>query len=129
VAGQLGDAPGTHPVEEALAVLDSVRFETSTQWQIVYELGARRVHFRSRKHPALKTVSLGAFAPGCAEPVMMLDMASDRAGDVAAEFVPYRDRANRALVEATLRSRRAELPAGTVQLVANYPETLSCIAP
>ncbi len=56
----------------------------------------------------------------------MLDMASDQAGDVASAFVPYREEANRSLVEATLRSRRAKLPAGTSQRVAAYPATLVC---
>ena len=110
----------------AFRVLDSVRFEASTQWQIVYELAERRVHFRSRHHPGVKCVALGAFAPGCGEPVMMLDMASDQEGDAAGAFVPYREERNRSLVEATLRSRRDQLPAGTARRVAAYPATLVC---
>ncbi len=126
VAGRLRDPSGGDPVAAAFGVLDAVRFERSTQWQIVYDLGARRVHFRSLKHPSIKTVALGAFPTTCREPVMMLDIGSDRAGDVAADFVPYRDAINRSLVDATLRSRRAGLPAGTPQLVAAYPGTLVC---
>jgi penicillin V acylase-like amidase (Ntn superfamily) len=126
LAGQLRDASEGDPVAAAFAVLDSVRFEDSTQWQIVYDLGARRVHFRSRRHPSVKTVALGAFPSACAEPVLMLDMASDRSGDVASAFVPYREEANRALVEGTLRSRRAELPAGAARRVADHPATLVC---
>ena len=126
IAGQLRHAPEGDAVAAAFAVLDSVRFKDSTQWQIVYELRARRVHFRSLRHPSIKTVALGAFPSACAEPVLMLDTASDKAGDVASAFVPYREEANRALVEATLRSRRAELPAGTSRRVADHPATLVC---
>lgn len=126
LADRLRGAPARDPVGAAFGVLDSVRFEGSTQWQIVYDLGARRVHFRSRRHPSVKTVALGAFPPACADPVMMLDMASDRTGDVTSAFVPYREEANRALVEATLRSRRAALPAGTAQRVAAHPGALVC---
>jgi penicillin V acylase-like amidase (Ntn superfamily) len=127
LAGQLRDGPAGDAVAAAFAVLDSVRFEDSTQWQIVYELRARRVHFRTRRHPSVKTVALGAFPAACAAaPAMMLDLATDRAGDVSAAFVPFRDEANRALVEATLRSRRAELPAGTARRVAAHPATLVC---
>lgn len=129
VAGRLGDAAADGPVEGALSLLESVRFEDSTQWQIVYDLGARRVHFRSRRHPSLKTVSLGAFPPSCAEPVMMLDMASDRAGDVTAELVPYSGEKNRDLTAATLRSRRDALPAGALQRVVSHPGTQVCAAP
>jgi penicillin V acylase-like amidase (Ntn superfamily) len=126
LADQLEARSKGDPVAAAFASLDSVRFEDSTQWQIVYELRARRVHFRSRRHPSVKTVALGDFPSACAEPVMMLDLASDHGGDVASAFVPYREEANRALVEATLRSRRAELPAGTARRVAAHPATQVC---
>jgi choloylglycine hydrolase len=126
LAGRVRQAPEGDPVAAAFALLDAVRFEASTQWQIVYELGARRVHFRSRRHPSVKTVALGAFPPGCGEPAMMLDLATDRAGDATSAFVPYREEANRALVEETLRSRRSALPAGTAQRVAAHPAGLVC---
>ena len=126
LAGRVGDPSEGDPVAAAFKDLDSVRFPTSTQWQIVYELRAQRVHFRSLHHPSVKTVALGAFPPACAEPVMMLDMASNQAGDATAAFVPYRDEANRALVEATLRSRRAGLPPGTSRRVADHPASLAC---
>jgi len=126
LAGRLRDAPEGSPVAAAFADLEAVRFEDSTQWQIVYELRARRVHYRSRRHPSVKTVALGAFPPACVDPVMMLDISSDRAGDVASAFVPYREEANRALVEATLRSRRDVLPAGTWRRVAAHPGSPRC---
>jgi hypothetical protein len=126
LAGQLRVATKGAPVADAFAVLDSVRFEGSTQWQIVYELHGRRVHFRSRRHSSIKSVALGAFPSTCAQPALMLDMASDHAGDVASAFVPYTQEANRVLVEATLRSRRARLPAGTSQRVSAHPATLVC---
>lgn len=126
LAGRVRRAAEGDLVAAAFADLDAVRFEASTQWQIVYELGARRVHFRSRLHPGVKTVALGAFPPGCGEPVMMLDMATDRAGDVASAFAPYREEANRTLVEATLRSRRDALPAGTARRVADLPSSQTC---
>lgn len=126
LAGRLRGAPGRTPVAAAFTDLDAVRFTDSTQWQIVYELQARRVHFRSRRHPGVKSVALGAFPPSCRDPVMMLDLATDRAGDVTSAFTPYRDEANRALVEATLRSRRAALPEGTSRRVSDHPGTLAC---
>ncbi len=126
LAGRLRTTSGGAPVASAFATLDSVRVPASTQWQIVYDVRARRVHFRSRTHPSQKTVALGAFPPSCGEPVMMLEIGSDRDGDVAAEFVPYREQANRALVEATLRLRGDRLPAGAAQLVAGQPGTFPC---
>jgi choloylglycine hydrolase len=119
-------APGAAPVAGALGLLDAVRFPDSTQWNVVYEPAARRAHFRTRSHPALKTVSLEAFPPGCGAPVMTFDLASDEAGDVTGRFVPYREAANRALVEGTLAPFRGRLPPGIVGRVAAYPSTTTC---
>lgn len=117
--------PGA-PVTGALAILDSVRFRSFTKWHVVYEPAARRVHFRTRKHPALKTVSLDRFPPGCGQPVQVLDLASGASGDVTGRFVPYRPETNRALVEATLKPLRAALPPGIARRVAEHPERSTC---
>jgi len=83
---------------------------------------------RSRpwRDAAVKSVALDAFPPACREPAMMLDLGSDREGEAAADFVPYREEANRGLVEATLRSRRNGLPPSAPRLVAEHPRTLLC---
>lgn len=130
VAGQIGAPAGDAPVAAALAVLDSVRLPDRTQWSVVYEPAARRVHFRTRSHPSLKTVALSAFALGCEpgsdRPVMTFDLASDAAGDVSAAFRPYRAADNRALVEASLAPLRGALPPGTAARVAEHPGTAVC---
>lgn len=129
VAGQLRTPPRTRrggPVPAALAILDSVRSPSFTKWNVVYEPAARRVHFRTRNHPALKTVSLDRFAPGCVEPAQVLDLASGATGDVTGQFVPYRPETNRALVEATLTPLRGALPPGIVQRVAEHPASSAC---
>jgi hypothetical protein len=126
VAGRLQARARDAPVASALAVLDSVRFPESTQWNVVYEPAARRVHFRTRRHESLKTVSLDAFAPGCDQPVMVLDLASDEAGDVSGRFVPYTEKANGALVEATLAPFLRKLPPGAARRAAELPATTAC---
>jgi choloylglycine hydrolase len=116
--------PASVPAAEEL--LGSVRFADSTQWTIVYELRARRVHFWSRRHPAPKTVALGEFPPGCESPAMTFDLASKEAGEVGPKFVPYSDEANRAMVRATLAPYRSSLPAGVAERLAAHPSTLAC---
>lgn len=117
--------PGA-PVPGALAILDSVRFRSFTKWHVVYEPAARRVHFRTRKHPTLKTISLDRFPPGCGEPVQVLDLASGATGDVTSQFQPYRPETNRALVEATLKPLRSALPSGIARRVAEHPDSSTC---
>ncbi len=120
--------PAASPIADALSILDSVRFADSTQWQIVYEPRSRRVHFRSRSRPAVKTVALDAFPPGCSAPLMTLDLATRAAGEVAGAFVPCTEAANRALVRATVAPLRARLPAGIAERAATYPSGLACAA-
>jgi choloylglycine hydrolase len=115
------------PVAEAFSILDSVRFADSTQWQIVYEPRARRVHFRSRSRPAVKRVTLDAFPPGCAEPAMTLDLMTRAAGDVAGAFVPFAEAANLALVRATSAPLRSRLPPGIAERAAALPRGLTCV--
>ncbi len=110
----------------AWTLLDGVRFKDSTQWNVVYELGARRVHWRSRNHPTIKTAALDAFAKDCAQPVMALDMLLDASGEVSGKFSPYESKQNLELVRATLAPLRGQLPSGVEALVAAYPETLAC---
>ncbi len=115
------------PVADALSILDTVRFADSTQWQIVYEPRSRRVHFRSRSRPSVKTVALDAFPPGCAEPAMTLDLQTRAAGEVSGAFVPYDDATNRALLRATTAPLRARLPPGIAERAAALPRGLTCV--
>lgn len=115
------------PVGQAWSLLDEVRFAKSTQWQIVYELQQRRVHFRTRTHPTVKTASLSSFDYDCDAPVMMYDMLSDHRGNVATRFVPYDNDRNRTLLGATLRPMKKKLPIGIVSAVAAYPGLQSCV--
>jgi choloylglycine hydrolase len=116
------------PVEEALGILDAVRFADSTQWQIAYEPKRRRVHFRSRSRPATKFVSLDAFPPDCSGPVMVLDVTTRASGDVAGAFVPYTDEANVALVRATTARLRPRLPRELGRRALAFATGLACQA-
>ncbi len=118
--------PGVDPVARVFGHLDGVRFPESTQWQIVYEPRLRRAHFRTRSHPAVKTVALDAFAPECSRLAMTLDLLTDRDGDVATAFVPYTEQANLALARATLAPLRRRLPSGIEERVAAHPRSLAC---
>jgi choloylglycine hydrolase len=119
--------PGrTDPVTAAFAVLDDVAQGDYSKWQIVYEPRAQRVHFRSLGHRAVKTVRLDHFAPGCEAPVKLLDLGTDAGGDASARFADYTPAANRALVTASLAKLGGGVPAVLGELLARYPDTLSC---
>ncbi len=114
-------------VPAAFALLDGVRGRAS-QWNIVYEPGARRVHFRTRVSPQIKSIDLGKLATACASPMQMLDIDADEGGDATARLRPYSGEINRQFVERSLRTMGGarQLPAGASELVAAYPATLTC---
>jgi choloylglycine hydrolase len=127
MASRLREPSLPDPLGQGWKLLDEVRSADSTQWQVLYELGKGRVHFRTRSHPAVKTVSLSGFDGDCTTPVLVYDMLSDEQGDVSEQFVPYEEKRNLALVSATLKPIETSLPSGTVSTVASYPGTLKCL--
>ncbi len=134
LAAALQKGSSGEPRAAALRLLDGVRFPDSpqlhsTQWNIVYEVEARRVYFRTRAHPTLKTIDLWTFDFGCDSPALVLDMQTDAVGDVSRRFVPYTPEANRALVRETLTALDPALPPGAVDAVAAYPMSTSCAPP
>ena len=48
----------TRPVEEALATLSGVAQRGYTQWSIVYELDRLRLHFRTSRNEAIRSLAL-----------------------------------------------------------------------
>lgn len=119
-------------VAAALAVLDSVRNDAS-QWQIVYDPIGLVAHFKSRSRGQLKTVDLKRLiADGsCRTPVRMIDLRSERAGDVTAQMVEYTEEADRRLIEQSFSDGglKEKLGAGVLAGLVRYPRSLACVAP
>jgi penicillin V acylase-like amidase (Ntn superfamily) len=112
------------PVQRAFSILDSVRSPTSTQWQIVYDLQRLRVSWRSITHREVRSASLADAAAGCESPVTWVDVLSPRVS--VASFKRWTVADNQALLAKSLRTIKAQLPAGTVEQLARYPELLRC---
>src|SRR6185436_8194358 len=56
--GSRGDIGDSDPVGYAFATLDDVAQGDFTQWSIVYDLRAGRVHWRTRQNRAVRSVAL-----------------------------------------------------------------------
>jgi choloylglycine hydrolase len=110
----------------ALSMLDGVRVEPLSKWNIVYDPVALRVSFRTSDHPELRTVELAAFDRSCRAPVKMLDLQAALSGDVTNRFVDYQDKANERLIEQTTAPIAKSLPPGALKLLASYPSKLAC---
>lgn len=112
----------------AFAILDDVRQdgESPSVWNIVYDPARKRVWWRTRSEPRIKTVALDAFEPSCRAPVEIADVDAPLAGEARKTFRAYSDADNRALVERSLAPIASHLPPETVARLAQYPSTLRC---
>ncbi len=112
----------------AFQILDSVRVASDTQWNIVYDLSALRVSFRTRAFDQIRTVDLGRFAQSCASPVMAHELNSAGSGDLSPAFHPLTPEENQALVGQSLSDFELSYP-GIVEAAAGFPMSFSCESP
>ncbi|MBW2703218.1 MAG: linear amide C-N hydrolase [Deltaproteobacteria bacterium] len=125
LAHKLGTTPGDR-VAEAFSILDSVSMGDYSKWNLVYDISAKKIHFRSRGHWQIKTVNFSHFDKSCRSPAMVLDMNQDLKGDVTDQFTPHSLAANRALVKKSLANIQSHLPKGTDESLARFPESFGC---
>ena len=118
------------PVGTAFAVLADVAQtgRSQTQWSIVYDLTARRVHFKTSSSPDVRTVDLSTLELTCISPTLMLDLDAAPLGEVTADLRPYDPVVGLEVLEASFSGTDflEELPKETVEEVAAYPEGLVC---
>jgi choloylglycine hydrolase len=67
-----GDRPDavSDSIVFAFSILDAVKTPDYTQWQIVYDLARREIHFRTAENQRLRRIRLAAFNFSCTEPVL-----------------------------------------------------------
>ncbi len=120
--------PGRSTVDKAFAVLDEVAQEQSTQWRIVYEIGRKRISFRTRRNPSRRTIDLKSVDFSCRLPVALLDIHAPGSGDVLGNFKPYTREQNRALVFAAYKKTTftANIADEVLEAIARYPEAAVC---
>jgi penicillin V acylase-like amidase (Ntn superfamily) len=112
----------------AFGILSSVSQGPSSQWNIVYEPGTRRVSFRSHDSPAIKSIDLNRFDFGCSTPVRILNVNDPEGGDATARFVDYTDAANLELVKQSFRQLGTPFPEERIRALAMAPAQFPCMA-
>jgi choloylglycine hydrolase len=128
---------GDDLVARAFDGLEGVRW-FRTQWQIVYDPVRLTVHFRTRGQRVARSVDLGrllsssATASAC-EAVRALDLETRvqplpgrREVEVTGLLKAYDQASNRTLVARSLQRLGGRVPAGAVESLARYPESLRC---
>ncbi len=102
--------------------------QRSTRWSLVYELDRLRVHFRTREHRQIRFLSFSDLDFRCSQPVRVLDLAADVAGDFAQRLIPYQRGMNRRIVEISYRQTPflAAIPEAEIERISRVPETATC---
>ena len=113
-------------VTRAFDILDSVRSGDFSKWNIVYDLAAKKVSFRTLGHADIKSVSLDGFDRDCAKPVKILDINTDAKGDAAGLFKDYTSKANAQLSKESWDDLSGSFPPNVVQLALAFPESFTC---
>ncbi len=87
-------------VDMGFELLSSIDQGENTQRSIVYEVTARRFHFRTHNNPGVKFIDLNRVDFSPTTPTLMLDIETSDAGDVTTALVPHTTEANRRIVES-----------------------------
>jgi len=120
-------AAGGPSVDEAFAILDGVASE-QTMWSIVYDLGGKRLYFRTHSFGAIREVDMNVFDFSCSAPALVLDMSDSLSGPVNGSFVTYTTEANRELIREAYGATDflQSIDEETLESLARYPEAFPC---
>jgi len=90
--------PAANPTQDvayAFATLDQVRQGKYTVWQMVYDVPARQIHFRTLSNPQTRRIDLKALNFACNRPVQCVDIQSNPATGDTLPFQNFDEAAHR----------------------------------
>ena len=116
------------PVEYAFNILKEVEQDSyKTQWSIVYDIAALKIHFRTYGNQKIRYFDLNSFDFACSTPVKVMDVGLDLSGDISDKFTEYSYLANRnQMRKFYLESYFSALPDQILDKFSGYPETTIC---
>lgn len=115
------------PIDYAFKILKKVSVNR-TMFRVVYDVKNGRIYFRTKSNPNTCFLNFDRFDFACSTPVKILDISSDRSGDVTTSFSNYTFNANYDLIQKSFSgtSFLKDVPERVLQDTARYPETLVC---
>lgn len=122
---------GQYPLGDAFDMLASVPkvidgTVVGSDWNLVFDLFAKRVSYKTRNNPQIKNVSFKQFNLNCSTPAQMLDIDSPATGVVTNNFISFNEAANRSLIAQNwflseeVKQRAAEYPAQHTLCLKKY---------
>lgn len=115
-------------VDYAFSILDSVDNPEWTQWSIVYDVTNKVVHFKTKDAPQLRKFSFENFDFACTASSKVIDMRTDKTGDISAHFIDYSTEINRTLIGRSFKGTEflENTPDAVMDQRASYPDSMYC---
>jgi choloylglycine hydrolase len=113
-------------VDYSYSILDSVR-AGDTQDQVVYDVGEKKIYFRTRISPQIKTVDLSHFNFNCDSPILMIDANASYKGDVNDKFIPFDAKINKDFAIRACHDSKFGIPMEMILGIVKKSEGVNCI--
>ena len=115
----------------AFDTLAAVAQPSSTRWSIVYEIAERRVHFRTDRRPAVRSLDLTELDFDCGGTVLVLDLGAPVSGDIFEHLVPFTLEHNLGLIEFAFTHVPflQDTPESVLSEIARFPDSTACAMP
>ncbi len=113
-------------IDYSFEILDKVKDEKRSQFQIVYNIKQKKIYFRSLQSHKIKSVSLEKFNFDCTSNAMMIDINNSYKGDITNRFISYNANINNELVKKAYQESGFNLPESIIQELAEWPNRLEC---
>jgi|GEM_PF-1745777 len=125
-----------HVVKSAFELLHNIGFNKfpppehvdvpqnyGTHITTVFDLKNLIVYFRTKSYPEIKMVRFDQFNPDCPDPIMMMEVETDKVGNVSNSFENFTFEKNLHFVNERLKN---DVPGDIIELLGSYPETFKC---
>ena len=115
-------------IDYAFSILDSVDNPEWTQWSIVYDVTNRVVYYKTKDAPQLKRFSFDNFDFQCKSSSKVIDMQTDKTGDIGGYFIDYSTEINRELIDRSFKDTEflQNTPEAVMDQRARYPDSIYC---
>jgi choloylglycine hydrolase len=115
-------------VDYAFSILDSVDNPEWTQWSIVYDVTNRAIHFKTKDAPKIKKLSFANFDFDCKSSSKVIDMQTDKTGNISGHFTNYSTKINRKLIDRSFKGTEflENTPEAVMDQRARYPDSIYC---
>jgi len=112
----------------AFSILESVKQERGTQWSIVYDQKELAISFKTKDAPEMKSFLFRNFDFACLTPSSVINMQTDKSGDISRFFIDYSSPINRKLIGLSFGGTEflQDIPDEALDQLSKYPESIGC---